>query len=125
MTNGGKTWARNLRILKQVVPQQQQDNKDDPFDSLKWDENVNPMLLGPEQTVTLQFGEVPAAEIGEIADGKKVYDYVAWVKYEDTVSPKPIIRQTQLSQHLNADHEGGISFAYRATHNCADDDCPK
>ena len=45
-------------------------------------------------------------------------------RYEDRLSPSVINRQTDLSCRLNADLEGGVSFTYLPTHNCADDDSP-
>ena len=72
----------------------------------------------------LQWGQVLFTDIPLIADGRKYFDYVAWVRYEDAVTPYPIVRQTELSLRLNGDHQNGISFSYRTTHNCADTDCP-
>ncbi|MGP0089478.1 MAG: hypothetical protein ACLPKB_05900 [Xanthobacteraceae bacterium] len=125
VTNSGKTWARKLFIDKQVVSP----STAEPFDALtKVRHPVSePMVLGPGQNITLQFGEVPFTDLLDISLGRKTFDYVALVTYEDVINSPPIKWQTQLSQRLNADIEGKghISFAYRTTHNCADYDCPE
>jgi len=41
------------------------------------------------------------------------------------LSEPPVTRQTQLFRQFNADAEGGVSFAWMPTHNCADEDCDK
>ena len=121
--NSGKTWARKLIMINKVVP----DAKGDPFDALQWgDEATAPAVLGPDQTWSLQFGEIPFGDVPDIADRKKVYDYVVWIKYLDTVSRTPVVWQTQMSLHLIGDREGTpghLSFGFNPTHNCADDDC--
>jgi hypothetical protein len=122
LTNNGKTWARKLIVSHNVVTTRQPE----PFDTLTWDEKDHaPMILGPGQTFELQWGEVSFTDVIDIADGKKWTDYVAAVKYQDTLSPDPIIWRTQISLHLLGDHERHIAFNYLPTHNCADDDCPK
>jgi hypothetical protein len=125
ITNSGKTWARNLRIQKRDVP----DAKSDPFDVLKWGDSSESFVLGPNQTSTVQFGEVLFDQIPAITEGKKTKDFVVWIKYEDTVSRTPTTWQTQMSLHVNGDAvapaPGHISFYYRPTHNCVDDDCDK
>jgi hypothetical protein len=121
--NSGKTWARKLIMINKVVP----GAKGDPFDVLQWgDEASAPAILGPDQALSLQFGEVPFGDIPDIADRKMTYDYVVWIKYLDTVSRDPIVWQTQMSLHLIGDKEGTpghISFGFNPTHNCADNDC--
>jgi hypothetical protein len=123
VANAGKTWARNLRVKNRritnpVTP--------DPFDAVYWGaiETV-PMVLAPSQQFNLQFLDVQFAERDAIAEGKLQMFFAAWITYEDVLSQPPIRRQTQLSWKLNADHEGGVAFAWLPTHNCADDDCPK
>ncbi len=123
MTNTGKTWAKNLRVVAAVIPQELSYGRD-PFDLLEWGKHATkPTTLGPSQTVPMQFRDVLRSEVPAIATGKSGYDFVAWVKYEDSVSLPFTVWQTQLSQHLNADVEGGISFTMRPTHNCVDEDC--
>lgn len=124
VTNSGKTWARKLIIDKQVVTPAMPE----PFDALtKIRHPVSePMVLGPGQSITLQFGEVLFSDLPTITSGQKTFDYVALVKYEDVLNDPPIEWRTHLSQRLNADIEGKghISFGYRTTHNCTDKDCP-
>jgi hypothetical protein len=122
VTNGGKTWARNLTIQKEVIRQELGDNRD-PFDLMK-QATQSPMVLGPGQTFELQFGEVKFSDVPEIAKRNFLISYVALARYEDTVSPSVVIRQTHLSNRLNGDTEGAISFGFLPTHNCADEDCP-
>ncbi|MDR3498593.1 MAG: hypothetical protein P4L72_05125 [Parvibaculum sp.] len=122
ITNTGSTWARNIVILRKVITNAATDA--DPFDELKAQKpEGGKILLGPGQVLKLQFGDIPTSIVPAIAAKTLTVDYVAWVKYEDTLSNPAILRQTQISQHLNGDAEGGVSFSYRPTHNCADDDC--
>lgn len=121
VTNGGKTWARNLRIQMEVIAQEPGDGRD-PFDLMNQDVRP-PMVLGPGQTLDLQLPDVLRSDVPEIANGNVRHSYIAVARYEDTVSPTVVIRQTQLSMRLNGDTEGGISFGYLSTHNCADEDC--
>jgi hypothetical protein len=125
VSNSGKTWARRLVIDKQVISP----TMSEPFDALTKIRHptFEPIVLGPGQNLSLQFGEILLSELAEIANGRKTYDYVAWVRYEDVLNDPPIQWQTQLSQRLNADTEGKghVSFSYRTTHNCADRDCPE
>jgi hypothetical protein len=86
---------------------------------------TEPMVLGPGQTIFLQFGEVPFDDIPDKVNGEKLSDYVAWAKYEDTINPVPIIWQTQLSLRLNGDRERHVAFLFRTTYNCVDNDCPE
>ncbi len=121
--NSGSTWARNLKVKHGMVV----DPKiDDPFAVLEWDKiTANPIILGPGQEIGMQFGELSGGELQNIIiDNRKVF-FVAWITYEDVLSDPPILRQTQLSRRFNADAEGGVSFSWMPTHNCADDDCPK
>lgn len=101
----------------------------EPFDALTKVTHAisEPIVLGPGQNLILQFGEVPFTDLLDVSVGRKVFDYVAWVRYEDVFNSPPVRWQTQLSQRLNADTEGKghISFSYRTTHNCADQDCPE
>ena len=118
----GKTPPRNLVLIYRRVSQQESRGRD-PFDLLKW-EGKSPMALTPGQEMLLQFGDVSfstAKEIGEQFGD----DYVAWVKYKDSITDPPVVWQTQLSQHLRGDAEGAIAFAIRGTHNCVDQDCPQ
>jgi hypothetical protein len=126
ITNIGKTWAKNLMILQSIIPQEQS-NGGDPFDFLKWEKGSIGIIgtVGPRQVIPLQFGAINYFDVKDIASGKTGYDYVAWIKYEDSVSSPPIVWQTQLSQHLNGDIENAISFFPRPTHNCVDEDCPQ
>ena len=118
LNNTGKTWARKVVVAKKDVL----DSQGDPFNFLKWDSGA-PIVLGPGQILKLQFGEIQFSEVPKIHDTTKKHDFVAWVKYEDAVSSEPIVRQTQMSLHLNGDSEGNISFSYNPTHNCAEEDC--
>jgi hypothetical protein len=123
VTNSGKTWARKLVIDKQIVGPAMPE----PFDALTKIRHPasEPMVLGPGQSITLQFGEVLFSDLPAITNGQKTLDYVASVKYEDVLNDPLIEWQTHLSQRLNADTEGKghFSFSYRTTHNCADKDC--
>ena len=121
LTNGGKTWARNLVLAYDVV----RDGRTEPFDVLDLKKGTKPLVLGPNQSIAVQFGEVPFKDIRDIVEHRNIQNYVAWVVYYDTVNPTPVRWQTQLSQRLNADLENNISFSYRPTHNCADNDCPQ
>ncbi|MGD0189326.1 MAG: hypothetical protein ABSD74_01155 [Rhizomicrobium sp.] len=120
VTNGGKTWARNLRMEKAVVT----DFTGDPFDRLKADrDTLPPLVLGPGQSLKLQFTDIPFAVRDAIHTGAATVDLVVWATYEDTLSSPPVLRQTQVSQRVNIDAGGGISLTYRDTHNCVDGDC--
>lgn len=121
--NGGSTWARNVRIKHAMVA----DPKTaDPFDGVDWNKiKPNPLVLGPNQETAMQFGDLNGPELLDIIKNSRKIYYVAWITYEDVLSEPPITRQTQLSRRLNADTEGGVSFSWLETHNCADDDCPK
>jgi hypothetical protein len=128
VTNGGKTWARNLAIRNAVVSRQLGVQRD-PWNTVKWNEMASqPLVLGPSQTLHLQYDEIKFPDLSAIEKGNKRFDYVVWVQYEDVISSPSVPRQTQLYQRLHADTEGPIghiSFAYLPTHNCADGDCPK
>jgi len=121
VTNGGKTWARNLTIQKDMI-QQELGDESDPFDLMEQPIGL-PMVLGPGQTHELQFGVVERPDVQKLAKGEIRRAYVAVARYQDTLSPA-IIRQTQLSRRLNGDMQGGVSFGWLPTHNCADEDCP-
>lgn len=122
VTNGGKTWARKLRIKMGIISQEDCAGRD-PFDLLPQDEK-SPLVLGPGQVLELQFGDIQRTEVPNIVNGTIGRYFVALATYEDTMSQSKVIRQTHLSCRLNGDQEGGISFGYLPTHNCADDDCP-
>jgi hypothetical protein len=125
ITNAGKTWARNVRIAKSVV--EGTEAVHDPFDSVQWnDSEPEQFVIGPGETKTLQFQPIPFTVLKEkISTGALRYNYFAWVKYRDAFSDET--RQTQLFQYVNGNDNGTpsgvISFTYRPTHNCADDDC--
>ncbi len=123
ITNGGQTWARGVTIRRAIVPRQQ---GIDAWTHAEWAETT-PIILGPRQTINLQFHEIPFSDLLALEKGEKGFNYFVWVQYDDVISRPSIRRQTQLSQRLNADTEGPghISFSYLPTHNCADDDCPK
>ena len=128
VTNGGKTLARNLTIQQAVVTQDPNDLTD-PFDRLTQvaatnSNIISPMVLGPGQKLDLQLGEIALSQVPQLAHGQIRQCYVVLARYQDTVSPSSVTRQTQLSCRLNADLEGGVSFTYLPTHNCADEDCP-
>jgi hypothetical protein len=94
-----------------------------PFDVADWrGRTVEPIVLGPGQSLHLQFGDVPFTEIPEVHKGDIRRSYLVCVKYQDALEPE-VTRQTQLSLQLNGDTEGRISFGHLLTHNCADDDC--
>jgi hypothetical protein len=121
--NSGSTWARNVRIkhVMAVDPKE-----DDVFSAVKWDEiKPHPILIGPGQETSMQFGDLSGEDLRDIIASKRRVFFLARVAYEDTLSDPPITRQTQLFRQFNADEEGGVSFAWMPTHNCADDDCPK
>jgi hypothetical protein len=121
--NSGTTWARNVRIKSGVVIDPP---TADPFDAVKWKEiDAPPTIVGPGQRFDLQLPDLQFSEQREVADGKKAIYYVVWITYEDVFAHHPpVSRTTQLSSRLIADIEGGISFSWMPTHNCADDDCP-
>lgn len=122
ITNTGSTWARNVVILQKRVHTPTPPS--DPFDELTGEEfKGGKQLFGPGQTIELQFGDIRFIDVPQLLSGQLNLDYVAWVIYEDSLSNPPIRRQTQISMHLNGDAEGGISFSFRPTHNCADEDC--
>jgi hypothetical protein len=126
ITNGGKTWARNLTLRSDKISRNDV-RGGDPWTMAKW-ETDGPMVLGPGETFRLQFDEVPFADLKAIENKMKWFYYVVWVNYEDVISEPSVPRQTQLAQRLNADTEpphGHISLGYLPTHNCADDDCPR
>ena len=104
VTNSGKTWARRLIIDKQVISPEMPE----PFDALtKVRHPVSePIVLGPGQSFTLQIGEVAFSDLPDITAGRKIFDYVAWVRYQDVLNSPPIQWQTQLSMRLVADTEG-------------------
>jgi hypothetical protein len=122
IVNSGKSWARKLQIRHAVVI----DPTGDPFDPVRLNQTqTNPMVLGPGQRIDTQLAEILLTDLPLIARGEKRIFYVAWVTYEDALTDPPVIRQTQLSQRLNADLEGigHVSFTWMPTHNCVDDDC--
>jgi hypothetical protein len=124
-TNGGKTWARNLTFRGARIPREP-NVAYDPWDRVKWDElATQPMVLGPGQIFRLQLGDIPFSDLPAIVKGEMGFDYAVWARYEDAVSTSSATHQTQLSQRFGADKDGGTSFAFLPTHNCADDDCPK
>jgi hypothetical protein len=121
--NSGSTWARNLRVRHAMVVDPK---TDEPFDFVNWDEiKPSPMVLGPGQEIGMQYRDISGDELQEIIENKRRIFFVAWVTYEDVLSDPPIMRQTQLSRRFNADEEGGVSYSWIPSHNCADDDCPK
>jgi hypothetical protein len=83
------------------------------------------MILGPGQSLKLQFGDIAPPVVLAVANKLFQRSYVAVATYKDTLSPSVIIRQTQISCRLNGDLQGGVSFSYMPTHNCADEDCPQ
>jgi hypothetical protein len=120
--NSGSTWARNVRVrhVKSVDP-----TASDAFD-IKWEDiESHPILIGPNQEINMQFGDLTSAELRDIVDAKRRVFFLAWITYEDVLTDPPVTRQTQLFRQFNADDEGGASFAWMSTHNCADDDCSK
>jgi hypothetical protein len=121
--NSGSTWARNVRVKHGMIV----DPKDaDPFAAVKWEDiKPSPIVIGPGQEIGMQFGDLSGEDPREIIGNKRKVFHVAWVTYEDVLSDPPVTRQTQLFRRFNADEEGGISFAWMPTHNCADDNCPK
>jgi len=128
MTNSGQTWAQNHIIQTAIIPRNF-DVKYDPWDRAQW--NISsPMVFGPHQSESFQLDNIWLRDIQNFlpekqgAD-KRGVDYAIWITYEDTLAQPPIIRQTQLCQRFAADKDGGRSFSYLPTHNCADDDCPK
>jgi hypothetical protein len=121
--NSGATWARNVRVrhVMGVDPEQ-----DDPFAAVKWDEiKPHPILIGPGQETSMQFGDLSGADLRDIIENKRRVFFMAWITYEDILASPPIVRQTQLFRRFNADEEGGVSFAWMPIHNCADEDCEK
>src|SRR5262249_24752507 len=65
--NGGKTWARNLMIERVVV----RNPPGDPFDEVIWENSkAKPSILGPDQEIDLQFGDVSFNEFPEIRAGR-------------------------------------------------------
>jgi hypothetical protein len=82
------------------------------------------MIVGPGQSLSLQFPDIQGEEHQEVIDGNLRLYFVAWITYEDVLSDPPVIRQTQLSRKYEADAEGGAAFHWMPTHNCADGDCP-
>ena len=61
--NSGVTWARNVRIkhLRAVDPD------GDAFEAAKWDDiNPRPILIGPNQEVQMQFGDLSGDELQDI-----------------------------------------------------------
>ena len=122
--NAGRTWARNLTAQSHIVRMQQGDTRN-PFDTINWKQDGSiPIVLGPEQRVGVQFGEVSDAEWEQVKNGNLRIYLVALIKYVDGMTSPPAIRQTQLSRQLYVDIEGFHSFGYMPTHNCVDDDCP-
>lgn len=122
VTNAGKTWARHLKIQFAVIPQEYGD-RHDPFDLMEKGISVSPIILGPGQSHKLQFGDVTKPMVLAVANKLSQRSYVGAATYKDTLSQSVIIRQTQISCRMNGDLQGGISFSYLPTHNCADDDC--
>jgi hypothetical protein len=124
VTNAGKTWARHLKIQFAMIPQEYSDGSD-PFDLMEKNISLSPMILGPGQSLKLQFGDIAPPVVLAVANKLFQRSYVAVATYKDTLSPSVIIRQTQISCRLNGDLQGGVSFSYMPTHNCADEDCPQ
>jgi hypothetical protein len=123
ITNGGVTWANNLRTKHGMVVDPK---TPDPFDSFRWDTVVSyPLVLGPGQFLDLQFPDVHGVDLPDIVQRNRRIFFVAWVTYEDALTGKVAKRQTQLLREFTADAEGGVSFSYFPTHNCADDACPQ
>lgn len=123
MTNSGATWARKVRMRRKIIRNHPGDS--DPFDELSVDqtEGDGAFLLGPRQSIEFQFGDIPYGGLHDIALGNETIHYIVWITYEDSLSDPPIMRHTQMYARLNADIEGGVSFTYRPSHNCADEDC--
>jgi hypothetical protein len=122
--NSGLTWARNLTIRKATIPRDLTSDYD-PWARAKWDPADLPMVLGPNQSLKLQLGEIWRRDVPAIIEGKLGYDFAIWVTYRDTVSRWPVVHRTQMVQRFAADKDGGTSFSYVGAHNCADDDCPE
>ncbi len=121
--NGGKTWAQNLVVRHFWVVNPK---GTDPFADTPWGTVAqHSRVLGPEQRESQQFCDIGLDEFREIAAQTKRVYFMSWITYQDVLSDPPITRQTQLFRRLNTDNEGGISFSWMPTHNCADDGCPK
>jgi hypothetical protein len=123
INNSGLTWARKLVVRKTKIPRDLAAGEYDPWTRAKWDADEPPMFLGPRQTLGLQLTEIWLSELPSIVEGKKGYDFAVWVIYNDTFTDIP--RETRLVQRFAADKDGGYSFGYVGSNNCADDDCPK
>lgn len=126
VTNAGPVWASNLRVQNAVVTQSGPVVETDPFEvaqaqAKKDSRTAEPLVIGPQQTQTFQFADVPFSDVPKIAKGELRQTYVAWATYGTAARPY----QTQMSKRLNGDTEGGISFTILPNHNCVDDDCPK
>jgi hypothetical protein len=125
ITNSGQTWARNVVIRRAKISKEKGDLTD-PWDDTEWRRPTpEPMVLGPKQSVPLQMGDISFTDAPSIINGDRIIYFVVWVTYEDVAGPKPTVRHTQVSVRFNADAEGGTSFSFLPTHNCADDSCPK
>ncbi len=122
ITNSGQTWAQNVTIRTAIIPRQF-NVEYDPWDRAQWKVSP-PIVLGPRQPLGLQLDNIWLVNIPAIFRDEKGFDYAISITYDDIVTQPPTLRRTQVSQRLNADKEGGTSFGYLPTHNCADDDCP-
>lgn len=118
--NTGMTWARKVRVRRGRAV----DPIGDAWDGEDWETPAAPMVLGPGEEISLQFGDIEIGHLPTISTGDTEVFYLAEVTYEDTVSGPPALRRTQLYRRFNVDVEGGISFTWMPTHNCADEDCP-
>jgi hypothetical protein len=120
--NSGATWARNVKVRLARIT----DPNGEPFAKVGWNEmDPKPILIGPGQETNMQFGDLSAAELRDILENKRQVFFMAWVTYEDILADPPVVRQTQLFRKFSVDGEGGSSFAWMPTHNCADEDCEK
>jgi hypothetical protein len=86
----------------------------DSWNDAKWD-IAEPIVLGPGQSLPLQFGNIwldekgPEPSVPNITAGIQGFQYLAWITYDDAFDAKPL-RQTQISQYVNA-AEGFISVS--------------
>ena len=118
MKNGGKTWARNLIARMKSLHLARFANV---WNEVDWDV-AEPIVLGPDQSLSLQFEAIMFADLDSISDRSDGREYLAWITYDDVFNAKPS-PQTQMVATVYSG-ERDISFNYEGTHNCADSDCP-